>query len=573
MTESSSSQADQVEKWCRETIVSLLVHRVRTDGERPALHFHDGERFQALSWNDLAKHIATAASVLIELGVQPGDRVVQVSENRVEWIVCDFAIQLAQAIHIPIHASLTGPQVAFQINDCSSRVVLLSDDVQAAKLAPAAKDWENGPRIISFDQCKTKIGEKRIDSLNDVAGSIEASDFDALADAALGAVTPDSIATILYTSGTTGEPKGVVLTQRNLAFNTLATLEVFGQQPEDTRLGFLPLSHIFARTCDLYTWIARNSQLALARSRETVLEDCALIKPTLINGVPYFFEKVQRYLIDNNLADKPGSLQQLLGGEIRLCCSGGAALPDHVHDFYHERELPVLQGYGLTETSPAITVSSQEQYCRGSVGPPIPGVEIQIAEDGEILTRGPHVMVGYYKDPQATDEVIRDGWFSTGDLGHLDEDGFLHITGRKKELIVTATGKNIAPVYIESLLTEDPLIIQALVIGDDRKYLTALLVPDPDHLKAEIKARKIRLFSKKQALTHPQVVELYQQRIQQCLKDVAPSEQVRNFKLLDRGFTIESGEMTAKLTLRREVIQANFASVIEAMYADGKGNS
>lgn len=566
MTDSSGPRQKQIEQWCNQTILALLVDRVRADADRTALHYHNGERFVSLTWAELGNRVGNAASTLIDLGVQPGHRVVQVSDNRMEWIVCDLAIQLARAIHVPIHATLSGPQIAYQINDCGAEIVLLSDNEQANKLAACQKNLASEPRFISFDGCKSKIQRRAVQSWHDVAAA-PADDLEGkLEETALAAVSPDSIATILYTSGTTGEPKGVVLSQRNLAFNTLSTLEAFGQQPDDVRVGFLPLSHIFARTCDLYTWIARNSQLALARSRETVIEDCATIQPTLINGVPYFFERVQRRLTDNGLADKPGSLQHALGGKIRLCCSGGAALPDHVHDFYHERGVPVLQGYGLTETSPVITTSTAGQVRRGSVGPPIPGVEIKIASDGEILTRGPHVMIGYYKDQQATDEVLRDGWFATGDIGKLDEDGFLRITGRKKELIVTATGKNIAPVYIESLLTEDPLIIQALIVGDDRKYLAALIVPDPDALRAEIKAKKIRLFSKKQALMHPRVLALYQQRIERRLKDVAPHEQVRRFKLLGRGFTIESGEMTAKLSLKRDLIQANFAAEIEEMY-------
>lgn len=568
MTNSTNSLSAQIDKWCNETIISLLVDRVRSSRERLALHYHNGSEYQALTWDQLAQRIAQTASALIESGVQPGDRVVQVSENRMEWIVCDLAIQLAQAIHVPVHSTLTGPQIAFQIIDSGARITLLADDEQAAKLASAEKQLKDGLRFLSFDPCKKKIRGQSIELLSSVVASSAETSFDDLASATAEATTPDSLATILYTSGTTGEPKGVVLSQRNLAFNTLSTLEVFGQQPEDIRLGFLPLSHIFARTCDLYTWIARNSQLALARSRETVLEDCASVKPTLINGVPYFFERVQRYLIDNDLADKPGSLQQAFGGEIRLCCSGGAALPEHVFDFYLERGLPVLQGYGLTETSPVICASTESGNRRGSVGPPIPGVRVKIGDDGEILTQGPHVMPGYFNNPESTAEVIQDNWFSTGDIGRLDEDGFLYITGRKKELIVTATGKNIAPVYIETLLTEDPLIIQALVIGDNRKYLVALIVPDPDCLKAEMKELKIRVFSKKQALAHEQVIELFQNRIQQRLKDVAPYEQVRKFKLLDRGFTIESGEMTAKLSLRRELIQANFASEIANMYAE-----
>jgi long-chain acyl-CoA synthetase len=259
-----------------------------------------------------------------------------------------------------------------------------------------------------------------------------------------------------------------------------------------------------------------------------------------------------------------------LGGRLRLCCSGGAALPEHLFDFFLERGVTVLQGYGLTETSPVVTASTVTHNKRGCAGRPIPDVEVAIAADGEIITRGPHIMRGYYKNQQATDEVLRDGWFYTGDLGELDSEGFLRITGRKKELIVTSSGKNIAPVYLESLLTQDPLILQAMVIGDDRSYLTALIVPNPDVLRGEIANRAIPVASAAAALDHPQVHALFEERIHERLVGVAPYEQVRKFKLLPRAFTIEHGEMTAKLSLRRKEIAAHFANEIAAMYGDDK---
>jgi long-chain acyl-CoA synthetase len=305
----------------------------------------------------------------------------------------------------------------------------------------------------------------------------------------------------------------------------------------------------------------------LAESRDTVLSDCQEIKPTIINGVPYFYQLLQRRLAAES-DDESGGLRELLGGNMRMCCSGGAALPDHLFDYFQRQNLPLLQGYGLTESSPVITLCSPQQVRRGAVGKPIPGVEVRIAADGEILTRGPHVMVGYWQRPEATAEVIRDGWLHTGDLGHLDQDGFLYITGRKKELIVTSAGKNIAPVYLESLLTEDPLIAQALVIGDNRSYLTALIVPNPTNLEAEIRARKIRVFSKKAALVHPEVLKLYEAAMAHRLADVSHHEQVRNFTLPDRGFSVELGEMTPKFSLCRAVIEQRFAEQIEAMYRE-----
>ena len=548
------------------SLVSMFADRVSSDGNRPALWVKRGAAFAALTWSEVARDVRRASAALVRLGVQPGDRVVQLAENRYEWIVADLAIQFAQAIHVPIHAPLTGEQISVQIAHCAPRVVLVSSADQARKLASCADRLPADTRYCSYDDCSVVIGDQPVDSFTTLRDEASANDGAALEAQAIRELRPDSIATILYTSGTTGEPKGVMLTQSNLVSNTEASVAAFDHSADDLRLNFLPLSHIFARTCDLYCWIASGTQLALAQSRDTVLDDCAAVHPTWLNGVPYFFDKVVRLLHELKRDESPEALREILGGRIRICCAGGAALPDAVFDYFTARNVALLQGYGLTESSPVITLSTPQQVRRGCVGRTIPGVEVKIAGDGEILTRGPHVMLGYYKNPAATDEVLRDGWLYTGDIGELDADGFLRITGRKKELIVTSGGKNIAPVYLESLLTQDPLILQALVVGDARSYLTALIVPNPDVLHAEIVAHKIFALTKAQVLRHPRVLALYEERIRERLKSVSPFEQVRKFTLLDRGFTIESGELTPKLTLRRKVIEANFAAKIEAMY-------
>ncbi len=543
------------------TLVHLFLDRVAASGEVPAIWIAKGGGFQPRTWHELAHDVFRAAAALAEF-VEPGERVVQLSENRYEWIVCDLAIQLARAIHVPIHAPLASAQVVAQIRDCGARVAIASSIEQLEKIHAGADDLPADLRLFCFDAAADADRAEPFARLLDARpGSTET-----LAQAAREHVTPESIATLLYTSGTTGEPKGVVLTQGNLTSNALGTLAAIEQTEQDLRVNFLPLSHVFARTCDLYTWIALGSQLALAQSRETVIADCQALHPTTLNGVPYFFDKVRRVLIESGKADEPDALRNLFGGKIRFFCSGGAALPDHVFDFYQERSVPILQGYGLTETSPVISVSSLTHVRRGASGKAIRDVEVRTAEDDEILTRGPHVMSGYYNRPAATAEVIRDGWFHTGDYGHLDEDGFLFIRGRKKEIIVTSGGKNVSPVQLESLLTEDPLILQAIVIGDDRDFLTALIVPDPDQLRDVILQHQWPVFSPAQALSDPRVIELFRQRIQTQLATVSSYEQVGKFTLLDRGFTIDSGEMTPKLSLRRDVIAANCAAQIEAMY-------
>jgi len=319
-----------------------------------------------------------------------------------------------------------------------------------------------------------------------------------------------------------------------------------------------------------------------------------------LNGVPYFFDKVRRHFQSlptgqdrsgirqnsegsvvlanpnsgesgygsSNPSDAPSPLAELLGGQLRLCSSGGAALPPALAEWYWQHRVRLVQGYGLTEASPVISVSVPTDDRRGSVGRPIPGIEVRVADDGEIETRGPHVTLGYWRRPDETAEIIRDGWLHTGDLGRLDDAGFLWITGRKKELIVTAAGKNIAPVAIEALLADDPLIEQVVVIGEGRKYLTALIVPNPEELRAKIIARRIPVFSAAQALAHPDVHAIYRRQIDERLAGLSENEQIGQFALLDRALSIDNGELTPTLKLRRAVIQQHFAELIDRLYPE-----
>lgn len=550
-----------------DTIVELLCRRVEADGDRPALGFKRHGQFEWWTWNEVAAEICSHVAGLVELGVRPGDRVVQVSENRREWVILDLAIQMAGAIHVPIHPTLAGPQVAWQIRHSGANLAILSASHQAAKLQSCAAELPGQVRFAAHEAIDQRLGDDPVLPLSDVVAAAPIANGTEAACSARERAKAADLATILYTSGTTGEPKGVMLTQGNLASNACSTITAFGHEPDQVRLNFLPLSHIFARTCDLYAWLVEGSRLAVAESRETVLADCQAVKPTSLNGVPYFYDKVFRGLCEKGVQDKPGVVRGVLGGAIKKCCAGGAALPDHLFDYYDSQGVPVLQGYGLSESSPVITISTPSQYRRGSCGRAIPGVEVKIAADGEILTRGPHVMTGYYENPAATAAVMADDWLATGDLGRQDDDGFLYITGRKKEILVTSSGKNIAPVFLESLLTQDPLILQAMVIGDGRSFLTALIVPNFDALRTELQRHGMGSLGKEEAVQHPEVRGLVAARIDQRLSCVSPHEQVRKFTLLPEPFSIESGELTPKLSLRRQSILARYAPAIEAMYA------
>jgi long-chain acyl-CoA synthetase len=543
----------------------MFSSRVAADGDRRALLFKREGEFKSLTWNEVAREARLLAAALAKLGVKPGDRVVQASENRYEWILMDLAVHMARGIHVAVHSTLTGPQIAWQIANSGAKLVVVSGPEQGQKLAAASAEIPKDVKFVSFDKWDGEIHGQPVQPLSEITATCTEEEGAALEKQAVAETTPDDLVTILYTSGTTGEPKGVMLSHRNLTSNCEAVMLAFTAEPDEVRLSWLPLSHIFARTSDYYLWICSGGELALCASREEIIPDCQAVKPHYLNGVPYFFDKVMRTLQDKGLGEAPGALKATFGGRIKMCCAGGAALADHVNEFFKKSGVTLVQGYGLTESSPVISTGTMNEHRVGTVGRPINGVEVKIADDGEILTRGPHVMVGYWNMPEDTAETIREGWLHTGDLGEI-EDGFLRITGRKKELIVTAGGKNIAPTYIEALLTEDPLIIQAAVFGDAEKYLVALIVPDPDVLRAEIIKRQIPVFTPADALAHPEVNAIYAERIKERLKDVSHAEQVQRFKLLSRGFTPETGELTFKLSLKRDVVRQNFAKEIDAMY-------
>jgi long-chain acyl-CoA synthetase len=367
----------------------------------------------------------------------------------------------------------------------------------------------------------------------------------------------DDLATILFTSGTTGRPRGVMLSQRNLAVNSAVTAETIGGDIEQTRLNVLPLSHIFARTCDLYTWLYRGTHLVLAESRETLFRDLAMVRPDGLSAVPYLYQRAADIVREKvresggSTTDEALGIKTLFGGRMERLTSGGAPLSPETEAWYRERGLPILAGYGLTESSPVISMSTQTVNRFSSSGRPLAGVEVRIAEDGEILNRGPNTMMGYWNDPAATAAAIRDGWLHTGDLGEMDADGFLYVRGRKKELIVLATGKKVVPTRVEGLLTASPLIEQAVVFGEGQCGIVALVVPAACGLADGIASKATR--------------ERYAAEINRCLKSAAHEEQIRHFAILDRPFSIERGEMTPKLSLCREIIARNYADQIAAL--------
>jgi long-chain acyl-CoA synthetase len=530
------------------TIIAALRQRVTEDAECPALLVDRGSGYEWLTWWQIASDVDTAAAALRHLGIATSEHVALLGGNQYEWLISDLALQLLGAVSVPFHASLTPAQIASQLVHGDVHWALVADETQLARLSAseaslqAAIAWQP-----VSPQARTAL-QFPVSDWRELIAAQAAPEVLSVADAT---VEPDALATIIYTSGTTGDPKGVMLSHGNLAFNAWATWTSFDNPRSERRFGLLPWSHAFARTCDLYAWIVSGTQLIVGRSRETAIADIQATQPTYMNGVPYFFQKVQRGLEAAGAGDQSGAARKFLGGQLRACCSGGAPLPTSTFDFYQRQGLPVLEGYGMTEASPVIATCTERDFRPGSVGRPLRDVEVRIAGDGEVLTRGRHVMLGYYKDPAATSETLHEGWLHTGDLGRLDADGFLYLTGRKKELLALSTGRKVSPALLEALLTQDPLIEQAVVVGEGEKELGALVVVNRSLAETD-DAAALR--------------ERLQTIFARLLSERPPHEQIRRFAILPQPLTQETGELSAKQSLCRTVIATRHAERIAALF-------
>ncbi len=510
-----------------ETIADFFARTVADRKDAAALGYIRDGQLHWHTWREVADDATALAAEIRAAGIVPGDRVAHVSENRYEWIITDLALHLAGAVHVPIHTTLSGQQIAEQINDCAANLAFVSSEEQLAKFATRLDQqipvWLHDDRPSTAPTPPSEFRAPRIPH------------------------PASSVATILYTSGTTGRPRGVMLSHHNLACNAATVCAAHGVDPNHTLLCVLPLSHIYARTCDLYTWIVSGSRLVLAESRDTLLRDCQLAQPTALNAVPFVYQRVMEAIRNNNaLSDEPAALRSAFGPQMNMLFCGGAPVAPEVEAWYAACGLPLLTGYGMTEASPVVAVSTCRERRIGTVGAVLPSVEVRIADDGEILVRGPNIMLGYWQDETATADAIRDGWYHTGDLGELDANRFLTIRGRKKEIIVLSTGKNVSPTRVEALLTTSPFINQAAVFGDGQCGLVALIVPAD--------------FTNASSACGLAPSDFFAAEINHCLEAAAQEEQIHRFALLDRPFSVERGELTAKMTLCREVIARNFAT-------------
>ena len=535
------------------------LHRRQAErlGPRPALRFKRHGLYHDLTWAAVREQVTACAAGLIRAGVQPGDRVVVFSENRPEWIVADMGILSAGAVNVPLHAPLTARQAQYQLADAGARWAFVSTPAQHDKLQQVRGELPDLAGVVTFDTDWLGFLQR---------GRCVRSELAAVLEHRVEALTGDTLATLIYTSGTTGQPKGVMLSHGNLLSNAVAFQQVGGFDLDAVFFNWLPFSHIYARTVDIYVSLVGGVTLCLAENADTVVKNLGEVRPTNLSAVPRFYEKVLAAVQANDPETTNRRLRAIFGPRVDWLGSGGAPLPLPVARRYAEAGLLTLQGYGLTESSPVISFNRTDAYKLDSVGQPIPGVEVRIADDGEVLTRGPHVMKGYWNDPGATAAAIKDSWLHTGDLGRLDEDGYLYITGRKKELLVLSNGKKVVPSYLEGLILADPCFDQVVVCGEGRNFLTALVVPNWPRV---CQAVGVDAGRGEDVLAQDGAVKQFlTARVESRLVEAPPWERVKKIAVLPRAFSVAAEELTVSLKLRRGVILDRHRAVIEALYCE-----
>jgi long-chain acyl-CoA synthetase len=593
------------------TLTRLFFDAVSKFNRPDALQVKKDGVYHPISHSEVAERVRHAARGLQSLGVRRGERVAILSENRPEWAIADFACLTAGLTDVPIYPTLPADQIAYILKDSGAVAIFVSNRTQAEKIREIRSELPALKTMIGFDDIPG-LTNMSIADLEKRGGQGETGVAIATykEDALL--VKPDDIATIIYTSGTTGEPKGVMLTHDNIYSNVEASRKAIPFDGNDVGLSFLPLSHIFERMAGHYMMFATGTSIAYAESIDTVPANLQEVRPTLVLSVPRLYEKMYARVLENALSGgfikkkiffwangvaerwankklsgkEPGGLlarqyaiaQKLVfsklkartGGRLRYFVSGGAPLSPEINKFFYAAGLEILEGYGLTETSPVIAVNTPENFRIGTVGKPIDGVEVRIAADGEILTRGPHVMKGYYNKPDATREAIDpDGWFHTGDIGEL-RDGFLAITDRKKDIIVTAGGKNIAPQPLENKVKTNKYVAQAVMLGDKRKFPSMLIVPNFDQLERWAKGRNIMWTDRAQLLRMPTIQAKIEEEVNKELAGAAHFEQPKKIGLLEHDFSIEKGELTPTQKVKRRAIDKNYKALIDSLYADAE---
>jgi long-chain acyl-CoA synthetase len=589
------------------TLPSRFLNAVDNLPNARAQMVRRADRWESISSQEFLRRVAGLSTAFVELGVKPGDRVGLFSANRPEWHTADFAINGAGGVTVPVYFNESPDRMTYILKHCGAKVVFVVGAPQLRKLLAVRANLPELEQIIFADGgADAPTDCLRYETLIASAGATDVSSYRLRASQVL----PGQLASLIYTSGTTGEPKGVMLTHSNFCSNVHDVGYDFQLNPaEDVALSFLPLAHVYGRTLD-YIYIFGGAALAYVETVEAVAQALLEIRPTITAAVPRFFEKIYARLVEQGsktagvkrmifdwamrvaemsaqwrgsqshanfavtlqwkLADALvyRKIRMGMGGRLRIISSGGAPLSKDLAEFFWAVGIPIYQGYGLTETSPIVS-SNYPANRMGSSGKPIPNVQVRTAEDGEILVKGPCVMQGYYKNPEATREVLsEDGWFSTGDIGYVDKDNYLFITDRKKDLLKTAAGKFVAPQPIENALKTSPYILNAMVVGDRRKFIVALIVPNATTVASKAADQGIKFKSNKELAVHPWVHALIDSEVKRLTVHLAQYETIKRFALLPEDFTFDNGSLTFTLKLKRRVVEQQYSSVIESLYAD-----
>jgi len=593
------------------TLTQLFFDAVDRYAAHPAAFRYKADGvWKSLTHREAGERVRAIALGLRELGIQPGDRVSILSETRLEWALADYACLCARVADVPVYPTLPANQIEYILRDSGVAAVFCSSAEQLAKVQEVRAALPSLKHLIVFDAGATRSGGGAL-SLADLetSGRAAAARYPRWKEEAL-AARPGDLATLIYTSGTTGQPKGVMLTHGNIWSNVSASVDRLRVSEEDSCLAWLPLSHIFERMVDYYFFHV-GVTINYAESTDTVPQNLQEVRPTVVVAVPRLYEKVYARVLENALsgsalkrkifqwAKRTGEawtahrlagipvplglklkhaiadrlvfskLRARTGGQVKLFVSGGAPLSAEIGRFFYGAGLVVIEGYGLTETSPVLTINPLERPKFGTVGKTIPGVEVKIAPDGEVLARGPNIMQGYYNKPDATREAIdAEGWFHTGDIGEIDPEGYLKITDRKKDLIKTAGGKYIAPQPIENTVRLNKFVANAVVLGDQRKFPIILIVPNFDQLEPWAKERNLSYASRAELLTLSDVRAKMEREVMGGLRDLAKFEMPKKVTLIARDFTIESGELTPSLKVKRRAVEKNYKELIDRVYAE-----
>lgn len=613
MTEGAYAEGDRVERQ-PGTLVELFLEGLdRNRGEDSRrIRGPEGE-WTPLSYDEMGRRVREATLALRDLGYRRGDRVALVSDTRLEWAVADFSMLMSGLVGVPVYPSLPAEQMRYILENAGARAAFVENGEQYRKLLEVRDGLPDLERAICFEPCEE--GDLPLLTLEELRarGRDAGPGLDPGFEACARRAEPDDLATLIYTSGTTGRPKGVMLTHDNFVSNVKMSCRVLPVNADDVALSWLPLSHVFERMAGHYLMWDRGVTVAYAGSVDTVARDMGEVRPTIMTAVPRLYERVVeraeaaarqsgglkagifswardvgearadrvlagetpgpwlalRYAVADRLVFR--KLRDRTGGEIRYFISGGAPLPPSVGRFFWAAGLPVLEGYGLTESSPVVAVNPPERPKLGSVGPPIANTEVRIADDGEILVRGPQVMEGYYRNPEATAETVtEDGWLRTGDIGSLDDDGYLRITDRKKELIVTSVGKNIAPAPVENALQRSRFIEYAVLIGDRRKFPIVVIQPAFGALREWAEHEGIEAEDREALLADPRVRDRFRQAVDGRTQDFPHHEQPGRILLVQDEFGVESGELTPTMKVKRREVSGRYEEEIDRVYREAE---